>query len=146
MKTFKRVYQRMTPEQRERHEAVRKQIEAERPQLEQEARDDIRRFEINVVRFLRGRGLFDSTETVATLKAAREARNLSLADISERTGIDEQTLDDLESGEDGDPSLRTLKRYAEALGLRFHLGLIETDDRTTGETRTKVGTSAGGES
>lgn len=66
------------------------------------------------------RGLID-------LKGAREARGLSLSEISPRSGIDLASLSRLEAGKNPNPTFETLSRYAQALGLRLELSLVEND-------------------
>ncbi|HEX3600578.1 MAG TPA: helix-turn-helix transcriptional regulator [Lacipirellulaceae bacterium] len=60
-------------------------------------------------------------ELVRRLRAAREARGLSLADILERTGMTREALSRLENNEAPNPTVRTLARYAAAVGLELHL-------------------------
>jgi transcriptional regulator with XRE-family HTH domain len=48
------------------------------------------------------------------LKAAREAKGLSLADVTELTGMDRSALSKLETGQRANPTVETLVRYAEA--------------------------------
>jgi ribosome-binding protein aMBF1 (putative translation factor) len=64
---------------------------------------------------------------IATLKSAREAQGLSLADLHDRTGIERSALSRLENAF---PNLtvRTLERYAEAVGKRI---VIQVEDRGT---------------
>jgi DNA-binding phage protein len=62
----------------------------------------------------------------AQLKAAREAQGLSLADITERTGMDRSALSKLETGQRANPTVETLVRYAEAVGKRLIVSLAET--------------------
>lgn len=50
------------------------------------------------------------------LKVAREAKGLSLAAVSEMTGMDRSAISKLESGQRGNPTMDTLVRYAEAVG------------------------------
>jgi predicted transcriptional regulator len=59
---------------------------------------------------------------VAALKSAREAQGLSLADIRDRSGMERSALSRLEHAV---PNLtvRTLERYAEALGKRIVIQL-----------------------
>ncbi len=61
---------------------------------------------------------------IAALKTAREAQGLSLADIRERTGIERSALSRLENAV---PNLtvRTLERYAQAVGKRIVIQLEE---------------------
>lgn len=123
-----RIVRPPTPDERERHERVRKEIEAERPRIDAEAEAAADRYESSVLRHLRKRGAFDPAGAVAALKAAREEQGLSLTDVSARTGIAEPTLFDLEAGRTPDPTLRTLQRYADAVGRRFNLGPIKPEE------------------
>ncbi|MEZ6129290.1 MAG: helix-turn-helix transcriptional regulator [Planctomycetaceae bacterium] len=54
----------------------------------------------------------------AALKAAREAKGMSLADVEELTGIGKSSLSLLENGK-GNPTLETLKRIADAIGAKL---------------------------
>ena len=60
------------------------------------------------------------------LKRARRDRGLSLSEISRRSGIDLASLSRLEAGKNPNPTFETLSRYADALGLRLELSLMET--------------------
>jgi DNA-binding Xre family transcriptional regulator len=53
---------------------------------------------------------------MATLKKEREQQRLTLADLSERSGIDQAALSRLETGNHPNPTLETLYRIAIALG------------------------------
>lgn len=64
----------------------------------------------------------DSARDVVTrLKAERERRGLSLADMLRRTGMSREALSRLENHEAPNPTVRTLARYAAAVGLELHL-------------------------
>lgn len=58
---------------------------------------------------------------ILALKAERERRGLSLADLSVTTGITAPALSNLETGKNPNPTVNTLLRYARALGktLKF---------------------------
>jgi transcriptional regulator with XRE-family HTH domain len=56
------------------------------------------------------------------LRAAREARGLTQADVAMATGIAVPNLSRIESG-DVDPRLGTVKRILDALGLELQLAL-----------------------
>ena len=58
---------------------------------------------------------------VASLRRVREQRGLSLADVAERSGIDRSALSRLENEHNLNPTLETLGRYAEALGLELSI-------------------------
>ena len=59
------------------------------------------------------------------LKAAREAQGLSLADLTDRTGMDRSALSKLETGQRPNPTIETLARYAEAVGKRLLVTLAD---------------------
>jgi transcriptional regulator with XRE-family HTH domain len=61
-------------------------------------------------------------EVVTRLKQKRERRGLSLADMLRRTGMSREALSRLENQLAPNPTVRTLARYAAALGLKLHLG------------------------
>ncbi len=68
---------------------------------------------------------YDSTrEVVARLKAERERRGLSLGDMLQRTGMSREVLCRLENNRSPNPTVRTLARYAAAVGLELHLGAV----------------------
>lgn len=55
-------------------------------------------------------------QLVASLKQEREGQGLTLAKLSELTGIDQAALSKLETGANANPTLQTLYRIALALG------------------------------
>jgi hypothetical protein len=57
------------------------------------------------------------------LKKARESARLSLAELAERTGMDKGVLSKLENGQHGIPTLPSLARYAQAVGLQIGFSL-----------------------
>ena len=57
------------------------------------------------------------------LKKAREWAGLSLADVSERTGMDKAVLSKMENGRHGIPTLSSLARYAQAVGRHLAFSL-----------------------
>jgi transcriptional regulator with XRE-family HTH domain len=64
-------------------------------------------------------------ELCAQLKAAREAKGLSLADVTELTGMDRSAISKLETGQRANPTVETLVRYAEAVGKRVMVTLTD---------------------
>jgi DNA-binding XRE family transcriptional regulator len=60
---------------------------------------------------------------VASLKAARLERGLTLAQLAKRTGLALETLSRLETGALLNPTWQTLGRYASAVGRRLSLNL-----------------------
>jgi ribosome-binding protein aMBF1 (putative translation factor) len=57
------------------------------------------------------------------LKKAREAAGLSLADLAQRTGMDKAVLSKMENGRHGIPTLPSLARYAQAVGMTLAFSL-----------------------
>jgi DNA-binding Xre family transcriptional regulator len=110
--------QRLTPEQAAKYKTVREQVEQELPDL--------------IARHHARLAIFDQLqELLAQLKAAREEKGLSLADLTERTGMDRSALSKLETGQRSNPTLETLGRYAEAVGKRLVIDypLPPSDDK-----------------
>jgi DNA-binding phage protein len=102
----------LTPEEATKYRAVREQVTAELPDLiarhhERMAADE------------------QLTALLGELKAAREAQGLSLADITDRTGMDRSALSKLETGQRANPTFETLTRYAEAVGKRLVVTLTD---------------------
>jgi transcriptional regulator with XRE-family HTH domain len=60
---------------------------------------------------------------LARFKAARESQGLTLAEVSQRMEIDPPALSRLESGKVLNPTLATLHKWAEALGLKLRMEL-----------------------
>src|SRR5215210_5126455 len=66
---------------------------------------------------------------VKELRAAREAAGLSLADLAGRTGMDKAFLSRLETGKQGNPTMDTVARYAQALGKRVEFAIRDLEPR-----------------
>lgn len=113
-RTMKRITRdrRLTPEEAAKYKEARHQAAAELPDLiarhheRQAARDQLQ-------------------ELLTHLKAAREAKGLSLADLTELTGMDRSALSKLETGQRANPTVETLVRYAEAVGKRLVVSLAD---------------------
>jgi transcriptional regulator with XRE-family HTH domain len=60
-----------------------------------------------------------------TLKAARVQQGLSLADVDERTGMGKGNLSRLENDPAANPTLETLLRLAEAIGVELRLAVVD---------------------
>jgi transcriptional regulator with XRE-family HTH domain len=76
---------------------------------------------------------------IASARKAREAKGLSLSEIAEKMGTDHAAVSRLESGKHANPTVNTVMRYVEAIGLRVAWGLAERDDQPLprGEARVK---------
>ncbi len=102
----------LSPEETAKLTAVREQVAEEVPEL-------IARHHERVETLEALQGLF------AQLKAAREAKGLSLADLTDLTGMDRSALSKLETGQRANPTVDTLVRYAEAVGKHLVVSLTD---------------------
>jgi DNA-binding XRE family transcriptional regulator len=103
---------RLTPEEAAKYNDIRKKVAEELPDL--------------IARHHERMAARDQLEELCRqLKAAREERGLSLADITELTGMDRSALSKLETGQRANPTIETLVRYAEAVGKRFEMSLSD---------------------
>lgn len=103
---------RLTPEEAAKYKAIREQVTGELPDL--------------VARHHERMASLDQLERLFTqLKVAREAKGLSLADLTELTGMDRSALSKLETGQRANPTVETLVRYAEAVGKRLVVSLAD---------------------
>ena len=64
---------------------------------------------------------------IMSLRRERERLGLSLAEVSQRAGIDKGALSRLENGQQLNPTVNTLARYARALGKALAWGLADED-------------------
>ena len=102
----------LTAEEAAKYKAVREQVAEELPDL------IVRHHE-------RLASLDELHELLMQLKAAREAKGLSLSDMTELTGMDRSALSKLETGQRANPTVETLVRYAEAVGKRLVVSLAD---------------------
>lgn len=103
---------RLTPEEAAKVKAVRAQIEVELPELIERHHERVEAAE-------------ELQDVLRQLKAAREEKGLSLADVTQLTGMDRSALSKLENGQRANPTVETLVRYAEAVGKRLVVTLAE---------------------
>src|SRR6266516_1159642 len=102
----------LAPEEAAKYKAIRQQVAEELPDL--------------IARHHERMATLDQLQDVlAQLKAAREAKGLSLADLTELTGMDRSALSKLETGQRANPTVETLIRYAEAVGKRLVVTLAD---------------------
>ena len=103
---------RLTPEEAARYKAMRGQVAEELPDL--------------IARHHERMATLDQLqELLMQLKGAREAKGLSLADLTALTGMDRSALSKLETGQRPNPTVDTLVRYAEAVGKRLVVSLAD---------------------
>jgi len=103
---------RLTTEEAAKYRKVREEIAGELPELVARHHDRLAAYD-------------QFAELLRQLKAAREERGLSLADLTELTGMDTSALSKLETGRRPNPTLETLIRYAEAVGKRLVVSLAD---------------------
>lgn len=114
-----KTYQ-LTEEDRARHRAIREKFK-DSPSYD----ELVARGEIDPDNTVMTGTFWLLTVFTATLRAERERQGLSLADVSERSGIDRATISKLETHKSLNPTIDTLCRYAAALGKDIGLTLEE---------------------
>lgn len=111
MNTSRKAHPKMTPERIAELSKLAKKID-------REERDSIK---------AKGRAIFARHEmmqkVIAALKAAREARGLSLAEVGERSGIGKANLSRLENDASPNPTWDTIARYAESVGRKLEVNV-----------------------
>ena len=106
---------KLTPEEAAKYRKIREEAELEKPEIiaqPQQARCEARRQQLAAI--------------MDVLKAAREAKGLSLADIYQRTGMDRSALSKLENVTNENPTIDTLLRYAEVVGKRLEIQVLDS--------------------
>lgn len=106
--THERVRRELTAEERKRLALARKEVEATKAAILAEGRNRKKAWEA-----MRQ----DAQAAIANLKAERERRGLSLADIETSSGLKRSALSRLENDPTANPTMLTLQRYALALGM-----------------------------
>jgi DNA-binding XRE family transcriptional regulator len=112
--TIRRIVRqrRLTAEEAAKYREIREKVAGELPEL--------------VARHHERSAAFEQLVALLNqLKTAREQRGLSLADITALTGMDRSALSKLETGQRPNPTLETLVRYAEAVGKRLAVSLVD---------------------
>jgi DNA-binding XRE family transcriptional regulator len=104
----------LSAEDAAKYKAIREQVAQELPELVARHQD-------------RTATLDHLQELLRQLKAAREAKGLSLADVTELTGMDRSAISKLETGQRANPTVETLVRYAEAVGKRLVVSLADQE-------------------
>lgn len=102
----------LTEAEAAKYDAVREQIEQEKPEINARIRKQLEQ----------GRLL---AELFSELRRVRETAGLSLSDMQERTGIDRATISKLETGQRANYTLDTALRYADALGKQVLVTLAD---------------------
>lgn len=106
---------KLTPEEAAKYRKIREEVKLEKPEIiakAQQARCEARRQQLAAI--------------MQELKAAREAKGLSLADIYQRTGMDRSAISKLENVTNENPTIDTLLRYAEVVGKRLEIQVLDS--------------------
>ena len=101
----------LTPAEAEKYRRVRQQIEFEKPEIIRRVNAE-RAAETELLRIF------------GVLKEIRNEKGLSLADLTEATGIDRASISKLESGQRANPTLATVSKYAAALGKKVVVSVV----------------------
>jgi DNA-binding phage protein len=109
-KKVRRIYKDFTPARKAQVDELRKKLDAERPEIEAMAKAALAAHRA-------------AERIVAQLKAERERQGLSLADIKQKTGFTRESISALENSEAPNPTIKTLQRYAMALGVKLEFSL-----------------------
>jgi len=122
---------RWTAQDRARHQAVRDKFRGWHPSPEELiATGEGENFDLQ--------GEYrDLRPFVEEIKRAREAAGFTLADVSQRCGIDQPALSRLENGHNKNPTLDTLWRYAAAVGRRLVLATEVIHDTRPKQVKAK---------
>lgn len=106
---------RKSAEERTREQALREQLQKEKPSLE----DLVRAGECDPDAVMTMGMYYDVQRALQALKRERERCGLSIGDVAERSGLDRAVVSRLENGKQDNPTVATLMRYAAAVGKRF---------------------------
>jgi len=123
--SIKRVHRKIerTSEERARLRAARDRFQAERPGIDDLVHSGAYEGPMPL-------GVYQAlAQTLAGLRLAREREGLSLADVSDRSGIDRSAISRLENGLNPNPTIDTLSRYAAALGKQIAFAVTDGPPR-----------------
>jgi hypothetical protein len=98
---------RVTPEQAARYAEIRRKVREEFPPKKKTPKQ----------------AAVALQDVMSALKTARTEKGITLAQITESTGIATPNLSNLENSADANPTLQTLLRYAGALGKTIRVVL-----------------------
>ena len=111
-----RIIAQDTPEATARRKKTRAAVDAEKDELIAEGRK-------MMAPIIAQRKQFSAI--VKDLRSERERQGLSLSDVADRTGMDRTFISRLETSPSPNPTVSTLHRYAECLGVDFQIALVQ---------------------
>jgi DNA-binding Xre family transcriptional regulator len=106
-----------SPEEKARLRADRERYQRDKPSVEQLLAEGGHPDTVPLGQFLALQAC------MSQLKQERERQGLTLAQLAERTGIDQAALSRLETGKQANTTVQTLSRIAAALGVEFYCGI-----------------------
>ncbi len=123
-RTIRRTFKTLNATESRAYGRLLAKVEADRPQLESWARAG----------FARDRHM---REVLRLLKEARVERGISLAELQKRTGIAKGNLSNLETDPAANPTIETILRYAQAIGVDLRIRITDAR-RKSAPTRKAV--------
>ncbi len=112
----KRSSRKLTEAEHQQIRELRAQIETEKSEILAKAR---------AFKKARSDALAQLHDAFTLLRAERQAKGISLAELRDRTGIGRSALSRLENDPDANPTITTLARVADALGKQVVIQLVE---------------------
>ena len=106
IKGNKRTFEKADPELRQRIEDLQAALDRELPEIQSLAKDIKREWRA-------------ARKALLQLREVRKQQGLSLADVSDQSDIGREAICKLENDLEPNPTVRTLARYADALGLEL---------------------------
>ena len=110
-RTGKRIIRQPTPQEREAYREALFEEEAGVEDNKQIARDALKERR-------------ELADVVAELKAIRERLGISLTELASRTGMTVGNLSRLENMDGPNPTIETLRRYAQAIRHRIEIAIV----------------------
>src|SRR5262245_52568468 len=105
-----------TPKQLAEEKAIHEQLSRERPRPDPTTA-------------IRAKDFREYLRLVAAFKKARDTQGMTLAQLAEKTGMDEPNLSRLLAAKTANPTLSTLFRVAAALGMDLTFGLTPSENK-----------------
>lgn len=103
---------RLTPEEAARVRQLRDQLDREKPEIIARAKAKLDQ-------------VAELDRVFTELKKCREQKGLSLSDVQDLTDIDRSLISKLETGKRTNYTIDTVLRYAEALGKKVVVSLVD---------------------
>lgn len=78
---------------------------------------------INTSAYSNADAMIDDKMLRMQLTNARKAKKISQKELSKLSGLSESCISNIESGESSSPTLRSLIKYTNALGIEIYIGI-----------------------